>query len=137
FRSVAQAPVQQLVECGLQRPAGVGQLVHGHVGWCREGAPGDDAGDLQVSQSRGQDVAGDARQAGRDAAVAARAPTQLSHEQEAPPFAYDVEGSGDGACLPVMLHEGNDTLVLKKLLLHNPKSLTRAVWTMRSGSVTG
>src|SRR6516165_6503838 len=44
FGSVAQAPVQQLGECRLQRPAGAGQLVHGHVGGCREGAPGDDAG---------------------------------------------------------------------------------------------
>src|SRR5215472_10485242 len=118
FRSVAQAPVQQLVERGLQRPAGAGQLVHGHVGRCREGALGDDAGGLQVLQPRGEEVAGDARQACREVAVTARAESQLPHEQQAPPFADDVQGSGDGACLPVVLHKSHDALFFYKCQLH-------------------
>src|SRR5262245_61170254 len=118
FRCVAQAPVQQFVECGLQRPTGAGQLVHGHVGRCREGAPGDDAGGLQVLQPCGEDVAGDARQTGGEVAVTARAKGQLPHEQQAPPFADDVQGSGDGACLPVVLHKSYGRLYFYKCQLH-------------------
>src|SRR5258708_1168043 len=131
-RCVAEAPVQQVVECGLQRPPGVGQLVHGHVGRCRERAPGDDTGGLQVLQASGQDVAGDARQAGGKVAVTARAESQLPHEQQAPPFAADVQGPGAGACLPVTLHESQRTLCFYKCLLHDPPSLRWAVWPMRS-----
>src|SRR5260370_78742 len=84
----------------------------------REGARGEDAGGLQVLQAGGQDVAGDARQAGREVAVTARAEGQLPHEQQAPPFADDVQGSGDGARLPVVLHESHGTLCFYKCQLH-------------------
>ena len=57
-------------------------------------------------------------QAGRQVAVTARAKSQLPHEQEAPPLADDVQGSGDGACLPVVLHESNRKLYFYKCQLH-------------------
>ena len=58
------------------------------------------------------------RQAGGEVAVAARAQGQLPDEEEVPPFADDVQGSGDGACVPVVLHKSHGMLCFCKCQLH-------------------
>src|SRR5262249_30819216 len=90
------------------------QLVQGHVGRRREGMPGEDAGGLQVLQAGSEEIARDARQAGSEVAVTARAQAQLPHEEQAPPFADHVQGPGDGACLPIALHKRDGTVYFYK-----------------------
>ena len=51
-------------------------------------------------------------------AVPARAQGQLPHQEEAPPFADDVQGSGDGACLLVVLHGSHGKVYFCKCQLH-------------------
>src|SRR5664279_1887634 len=84
--------------------SGLGEFVHGHDRRRRQGAFDDDAGILQVSQSRGEQVARYAGQTVQQVAVAAGSQRQFADDQETPSLADHVERPGEGAELSIPLH---------------------------------
>jgi hypothetical protein len=112
-RSAGPSPAARGV-CGCSaRPASVSSYRVTSVGAGRVRRVMTPA-DCRSFRRAAEDVAGDARQAGREVTVPARAQTQLPHEEQAPPFADDVQGPGDGARLPIALHKKDDVLYFYK-----------------------
>ena len=92
-----EAPLSHRVQHRCEAAAAFGQavLVARRVGAVRHGL--DQAGGLEASQPLGQDIGGDVLGGLEEVAEARLAGEQITHDEQSPAIAEEVEGVSDGA----------------------------------------
>ena len=94
-RSQWAAPPSECQEHRLEVPAARGQLIDQAGSRWQRTASGEHARVLEVAQALGEDVLARSRQSPVQVGEPLRPEQQLTHDQERPPFADDVQGAGD------------------------------------------